>query len=288
MILKLVFLWFWLSAGAATAVTAVCQRIVSLAPSATEVAVRLGLGDKVVGVSSFDTLPEVVRAERIGGLYDASLERIVRLRPSLILALPEHGGLIGKLKRLPSRPLVLVLDHQTLAGIDRSLVEVGDPCGLGGAAADLQAELADRRMQIKKMVAGRKPPRVLVVVGRGAADDLFISGKDGYYHDLLELAGGASVYDGSTVSFPNLGAEGILRLNPDAVIEVVGEIPGTGPSAEEVHRFWSAYPSLAAVKSGRIYILRDKAAIVPGPDYIDLAEKLAQYFNADSHAPSAP
>lgn len=256
-----------------------CTRIVSLAPSITEILFDLGLGDRLVGVTRFCRYPPAAqKIPKVGGFYDVSLEQIVAQRATQVFVLSESARALEPLARLGIA--VDVLDHTRVRGIQDSYIEVGRKCGIASLA---EARVAQLRMLGEQVRARclRAPilhgKRALVVVGRtregNESTGVYVSGRDGFYSDLLELVGATNVNTRSTVAIPTLSSEGILKLNPDIILEIVntddGELSPTYMS------FWKNFPTVSAIRHNRVFLLSDDMASIPGPRYINLAQKLS-------------
>jgi iron complex transport system substrate-binding protein len=258
-----------------------CERIVSLAPSVTELVFELGLGGRLVGATEFCRYPsEALAVPRIGGYLDVSIERIVTSRPTTVLSLRESEMQVRPLERFSMT--VDLLNHSSLAGIKASYQAVAKRCGVEFKASELLASLAEREAAVRDRCAQSRgrgaPPRVMVVVGRtreGSADSgVYVSGNDGFYADIITLLGAANVHQGRTVAVPTLSAEGVLKLAPDVIIDVVNIDDKVDEG--QVRKFWAKFPSLPAVKQGSVVIVSDDFASIPGPRYIQLAEKVAE------------
>jgi ABC-type Fe3+-hydroxamate transport system substrate-binding protein len=101
-----------------------------------------------------------------------------------------------------------------------------------------------------------------------------VSGKDGFYSSILSLLGMKNVNAESTISLPTISPEGILALNPEVIVEVVGQ---DDPMREEDRAaLWKRYPQLPAVQKERVIVLSSDYATIPGPRYVNLAEDLAR------------
>jgi iron complex transport system substrate-binding protein len=126
-------------------------------------------------------------------------------------------------------------------------------------------------------------PRVLVAVGRslepGASGEIYVSGRDGFYDDLIRLAGGQNAYSDETLKFPALSAEGIVQLDPDVIIEM---IPDLVPEMdmESLLARWNDIPGLRTAGSRRVYILGGDHVVVPGPRFVKLLDEMAEIINA--------
>lgn len=258
-----------------------CSRIVSLAPSITEVLFDLGLGDRVVGVTRFCRFPVGAQAiESVGGMYDLSVERIAIRRPTNLFALPESSHVAEPLARIGVK--TTALEHRGVGGILDSYRVIGRECGVEAQAearvAQLQAE--EREIQAKCASFRHERPtnsRVMVVVGRAklgnVSSDIYISGSDGFYSDVLRLVGAINVNSDRTVAVPHISAEGILSLNPDVILEVINA--DDGDTSMDRRSFWSRFARIPAVVNNRVFILEDDFASIPGPRYILLAKKLS-------------
>ena len=226
-----------------------CSRIVSLAPSITELLFDLDLGSSLVGVTRFCRYPEEAKGIRsVGGMYDLSLERVVAERPTSVFSLQENSSALLPLQRFGIP--VSLMEHRNIAGIIESYRIVGKRCAIESRAEEriralksVEAEVATRCRAAR---GGSAPLRVMVVVGRaGTARQgapLYISGSDGFYSDLLKLLGADNVQSGTTVAVPTISHEGILALNPDVILEVVNS--DDGDSIEQVESridFWKGF-----------------------------------------------
>ncbi len=261
-----------------------CTRIVSMAPSITETLFALGLGDSVVGVTKYCTYPpEAQQRTVVGGFYDPNYEAIVGLSPSVVMALPEHAEHARRLGELGIA--VHTVPQATVEQILASLEDVGRACSVESRGRELADGLRARLADVEKRTTGRPRPGVLVSVGRemgnGVLRDIFVAGRGTFYDELVSLAGGSNVYDGRTIQYPILSTEGLLRLNPQVVIEIVPELKGRGLTEETVIRDWESLPGLNAVKDRRIHVLTEDYAVIPGPRFVLLLDKLARVLHPE-------
>lgn len=252
-----------------------CNRIVSLAPSITEVLFELQLGDRIVGLTRYCRYPPAaLEIEKIGGFYDLSLEKIVSLKPTDVFGLRENGDIIAATNRLGFSSLAS--DHSSLSGIKASITAIAERCGVAARAEEKLRMLAERERALATTGPIGKPQRTLVVVGRmfegESLSGLYISGKDGFYSDLLKIVGLENINNESTISIPMLSPEGLMTLKPEVIIEVVNR---DDPRKEDLAALWDRYGKLPAVKNNRVLILSDDFASIPGPRYIVLAEQIA-------------
>jgi iron complex transport system substrate-binding protein len=234
---------------------------------------ELGLGGRLVGATTFCKYPpEASKIRRIGGFLDVNLERVVTSKADIVIALTEHAETVSTLDKLGVH--TLVIDHRTVAGIKESLRVVGKACGRVDAASEVLHKLESREEKLKTASAGLPAYRVLVSVGRtregSSVTGVYVSGTDGFYSDLLALIGMQNVNKGGTVSIPSVSVEGLLALAPDAVVEIAET--EHKPRKDELLAFWKGLRGFPPTASGRIVVVTEDFASIPGPRYIELAE----------------
>ena len=262
------------------------QRIVSTAPSATEMLYALGLGDRVVGVTTFCHYPpEAAKKPKIGDYLHPSLETIVGLRPDLVVS--ETTG-VRHAERLRSLKLnVLEFDDATLAGIYDSIRRIGQAAGVPARADRLCAEMRTQLDAIQAKVARLPRRRTLFLVGRtpGRIEDLIAAGRRSHLNELIEIAGGENVFRDSVAAYGKIPLEELLARNPEAIVDM-GEMSETVGVTEAQKRavvqLWNRYPALSAVREHRVYAVASDIFVVPGPRVVDAARALARMFHPEA------
>lgn len=241
------------------------QRIISLIPAVTEMLFAIGAGDQVVGVSSFDTFPaDVETRAKVGGLFDPNFERILSLRPDLVIT---YGSQDALTQRLAAAHIPwFSYRHGGLADITATIRALGSRTGHEAQAATLAASIEQELADVRAQSTGHAKPRTLIVFGReeGSLRGLFVSGGVGFLHDLLEVAGGVNVMADVKREGLQLSSEQLLVRAPEVVIEL-----RTGPTwspqrrAREL-RIWHE-ARIPAARNGRIHVLEDPSLVIPGP-----------------------
>lgn len=241
------------------------QRIISLIPAVTEMLFAMGAGEQVVGVSSFDTFPSQVETRpKVGGLFDPNFERILSLRPDLVITYGSQDELTQRLKgaNIPW----FSYRHGGLADITSTIRALGVQTGHEAQAQTLAAQIEAELAGVKARSAGRARPRTLIVFGReeGSLRGLFVSGGVGFLHDLLELAGGENVMAEIAREGLQLSSEQLLVRAPDVVIELRnGQAWSPERRARELAIWREA--RIPAARNGRIHLLADPSLVIPGP-----------------------
>jgi iron complex transport system substrate-binding protein len=260
------------------------RRIVSLSPSTTEILFALGLGDRVVGVSRYCRYPAEAREKaQVGGYLDPNYEAIVALRPDLVVLRGGNARFVKSFRDLGVN--LLEVNHDSVEGILDSMIELGRRGGVEDRARRLVDEIQTQMHRINQQTAHLARPRVIVVVertlGSGKIQNVYVTGSDGFMNRMILLAGGKNACGDVSAAFPVVSGEGILRMNPEVIIDLVARDLQGGLSADEILRDWRQLPDVEAVKSGRVYLVDDDYAFIPGPRFIKLVEKFAELFHPE-------
>jgi len=261
------------------------RRIVSLSPSITETLFALGLGDRVVGVTRYCRWPpEAQRRTLVGGYLDPNYEAIVALQPDLVILRGEKDAFVEGFRRLGLE--VLAVRHQSVADILSAIETIGRTCGAAQQAEGLLADLRGRLERLRVKTAGLGRPRVLLVVeralGTGTIQDAYVAGADGFLNDMLDLAGGQNACPKTTVGVPVVSAEGVMQMNPDVIIDLMSPERAAGRSHAQLLADWKPLANVAAVRTGRLYVIDDEGILVPGPRFYRLAERLARLVHPEA------
>ncbi len=191
-------------------------RLVSLSPSLTEIVYALGREDWLVGVTDFCDYPPAARGKpRVGGTITPNLERVLQVRPSLVLATAEGNprDLVGQLTRVGIP--IFALKPDGYAGILDSIRLLGRVLQAEAPAAALVRAMDEQAARIQRAVAGRPRPRVLYLVW---SDPAIAAGPASFIHDLIRIAGGENVVRVPTVPYPRVSLEEIVARAPEVIL----------------------------------------------------------------------
>ena len=269
--------------GRAVAVPDGPLRLVSLAPSLTEIVFALGRGDWLVGVSDYCDYPPAARAlPRMGGILTPNLERILQARPGLVLVTAEGNSLDGvaPLARL-GLPLFMV-KPEGIAGVQASITALGQVLHAEAAAAALSGQIQGKLTRVRELVRGRGRPRVLFLLW---SNPLITVAPGTYIHDLIETAGGVNVVRDRTAPYPRIGWEQVIAWAPDVI--VLPEHRQGEPQAlpERMLRAWRTVP---AVRTGRVVSVPSDPLYRPGPRIVEGVGELARAVHPEVFPPAAP
>ena len=260
------------------------QRIISIAPSITEMAFAIGLDDKIVGVSDYCDYPaKAEKLPKIGGFINPNIEAIVNLKPDLVLLYSSSGKLKSRLDSLgiPS----LSISSTSLEDIKQSIDKIGEATGHQSQAKQVLSKFEQQITRVQDKVATNSRPSVLVVMGHsknsGNVSTIFVAGHHDFYNDLITLAGGKNAFANTTLKTGTLSPEGILSLNPDIVIDMFPEPDDHNYDLDKVRQQWQSLSQINAVKNKQVHIIEEDYATIPGPRLGLLLKQMAQLIHPE-------
>ncbi|MGH9868854.1 MAG: ABC transporter substrate-binding protein [Candidatus Polarisedimenticolia bacterium] len=258
--------------GRQVTLPALPSRIVSLAPSVTEILFAVGAGDRVVGVTDFcDNPPEARSLPRVGGLIHPDLERLASLKPQLAIA-STAGNYREDAERIEKLGIpVYTLAASSLEEILQSVEKVGDIVGSQATALKVSASLRERVARVRQEAATRRRPRVLFVI---EPEPLIAPGPETFVGEALRIAGADLVSQGASSGWNQIDLEQVVALNPDLIL------------ATPAHAAWArALPDsptwrlVPAAREGKVRVISD-AIQHPGPRLIDGMEEVARLLES--------
>lgn len=250
------------------------QRIVSLAPSNTELLFALGLGERVVGVTRFCNYPEAAqRIEKVADYNAMSVEKIAALKPDLVLA--ARGNDLEGLATLRRIGIpVFALDVQSISQLLAAVERVGRLCGVEEQARQLGQGLKARVERVRaKVDSAQTRPRVMWGYW---GEPIFTAGAGTMIDDLFALAGGINVGRQAPGAWPQVSLETVIAWAPEVII-AAASMGDSGEFRAELERLreMDGWKSLPAVQQGRIYAIDGDLLTRPGPRLIEALEQVA-------------
>jgi iron complex transport system substrate-binding protein len=259
--------------GRLVAINGTPQRIISLAPSNTEILFALGLGDKVVGVTDWcDYPPEALEKEKVGGYANPDIEKIVALNPDLILA--GYGNPIEVVYTLAGLGLtVFGIKTTDLDDLLNDIRRVGEITDKEVEAQALTSAMESRIQAVTNQTEElEQRPRVFYIVWGGEGSALWTAGSGTFIHELIEKAGGVNICQNIT-GYTTISVEDVLARDPEIII------------ASEWSYDWAQnateLASTNASQSGRIYTLDDDLVQRPGPRLVEGLEWFAHLIHPE-------
>jgi iron complex transport system substrate-binding protein len=270
--------------GYTLTITKYPERIVSLAPSNTQVLFAVGAGDEVVGVTDFDHYPynftawiEAGNMSSIGNYYQPAVEPIVSLNPDLVLASLGSIDAAEQLRTLGYN--VLTLNPVDLDKVMENVIIVGKVTNHEAEAANV---VNDMQTRIDAVIEGVKEATTRPAVYHVIWSDPYMSvGKDTFVDNAIKLAGGQNIFENATDDYPIVSSEAIIEQNPDIVIF---------PTQMGIESFWGDFATVAArpgwssinaVKNNQMYAVNGDIIDEPGPRQVDSLEILAKIIHPE-------
>ncbi len=237
-------------------------RIISLAPSTTEILFALGLGDQIVGVSSFCNYPpQAQNKEKVGDFSQPNIEKILFLKPDYIFCTGlEQASSVLELRSLNLK--VYVADPENIEDLFGSIRDIADITGKTKEAEGLinwmQSEIQQVSSQVKS-TAESKRPKVFIEIWH---DPLTTAGKGSFIDELITLAGGVNIAHDTRRAYSIFSPEEVIRRDPDCII--LAYMDQEEPATLVAGRF--GWGGISAVKNKRLYNdINPDTLLRPGP-----------------------
>ena len=248
-------------------------RIVSLAPSNTEILFAIGAGDQVVGVTDYCNYPqEAHEKDKVGGFSDPNLEAIVALAPDLVLGTNFNDGVIEDLAQLGIRGLVI--SPGTVEEVLTAIERVGYAVGRDGEAGALAENLRERLLAVEEYIAGKERPRVLYQVWH---DPLMVAGPGSFVDNAITLAGGDNIAWVAARGYPRFSSEVVVLRDPEVILSP--KTHGSGAVADAP--LPPGWEDLTAVKEGRVYSIDADMIARAGPRIVAAIEEVARILHGE-------
>jgi iron complex transport system substrate-binding protein len=252
------------------------QRIVSLAPSITEIIFQLNQGSRLKGATQYSNYPpQALSLPKVGSYIRLDLERIIALEPDLCMAIKD-GNPKEIVDRLQSMQIpVYVVDPRNLETVIQTIEEVGSLLNVSENAKILANRMRDRLKRIKAKVASTdKRPRVFIQIG---ISPIISVGSQTFIHDLISMAGGINVAAGYN-AYPRFSREQVLALSPDVII-----ITSMARQAvfQQIKDQWSRWPNMPAARNQQIFVVDSDVFDRPSPRLLDGLETLVQLIHPE-------
>ena len=258
--------------GRFVAINGTPQRIISLAPSNTEILFALGLGEIIVGVTDYCDYPaEALNKTKVGGYANPDVEKIVALNPDLILV--AHGTPMEVINSMAGLGLTVfgikTTDLDDLLDDIRRIAEITDK---EVAAQALTSEMESRIQAVTNLTDElEQRPRVFYVVWH---DPLWTAGSGTFIHELIEKGGGVNIFENVT-GYPTISIEEVIACNPEVIVT------SSWSGVYEWTMNETALNVTDARQNERVYTCDDNLIQRPGPRLVDGLEWFAHFIHPE-------
>jgi len=255
------------------------QRIISLAPSNTEILFALGLEDRIVGVTQYCNYPEAARSKlRVAGYSAPDIEKVVSLEPDLVVAESIHEKTV--LPALENVGLtVIVMSAESLDAVLCDITLVGEITGKSKAAAQLVDDLSDRIEAVTAKTEGLTAEERLRVLYVCWHDPIWTLGSETFIDDLIQKAGGVNIFADDFKKSRVVSLEAVVTRNPQVIV-----VSGMGATRNLIYNSIKQEPRLSAVEAmvkGNVYQIDGDILERPGPRIVDGLEQVAKFIHPE-------
>ncbi|EOC99909.1 ABC transporter substrate-binding protein [Caldisalinibacter kiritimatiensis] len=251
------------------------ERIISLAPSHTEILFKLGLSDSIVGVTSICDYPKEAKTKEIvGDSMTVDVEKVIALEPDLVL---HYGSDKEKeyIQRLRDAEInVLSYQPESIQEVIDLIIEIGRITQTQVAATKTTVDMMSKMDYIVHTVEEVDKPKVFYEVWH---DPLMTAGPGSFIDELITLAGGENIAKDAQGLYPQFELEQLIERNPDVYISS----DNGGQTTKESIMSREGYETLSAVKNDRVYILDANIISRPGPRIVDGLEMIAKAIHPE-------
>lgn len=257
----------------------VSERIISTAPNLTEILFSLGLGEKIVAVTTDSKFPpEAAAKAKIGSFWQMNIEAIIAAKPDLVVTLdfPQQRDIAERLGRMGYRTLTVNIEK--VEGFFAAVEKIAAATNTTREAKGLCSEIRGKLGDLSRRIGDKKKVSVLWVVQR---DPLRVAGLDTFVNELIELAGGVNAIGKTVHQYPPIGAEQVIARRPDVIIEPAmgwGDIEKQRKGARE---YWKRYSNIPAVVNDRIYVIEGDTVSQLGPRIYDGVEIIGRCLHPE-------
>lgn len=253
------------------------KRIISLAPSITEILFALGLNEEIVGVTDFCDYPEAALTRpRIGGFVNPNIEKIVSLKPDLIIA-TRDGNRMETIHRIEElRFPVFVIDSKGLDGVMKTINSIGDIVLRQDESSKIVGDMMARKEKVVRLTRSLSKPKVFFQIGYAP---MITAGKGTLADDLIRIAGGRNISEDESVSYKPYSIETILSKAPEVII-----ISSMERKREYSHflELWQNWKSIPAVKKKTIYLIDSNLVDRPSPRVVEGLETILSMIHPEA------
>lgn len=252
------------------------RRIISLAPSVTEILFALGLNEEIAAVTNYCDYPKaVLNKPRIGGFINPSIEKIVSLKPDLIIT-TRDGNRWETIHRLSDLGFsVYLIDPMSFYGVTKTIYHVGGMVGREEESKKIVVNMISKKEEIAARTKSLPKPKVFFQIGYAP---IITVGRETLADDLIRLAGGKSISENELISYPLYSIETILSKAPEVIM--ISSMDRNKDYMNLVEK-WRNWKSIPAVRMNTIHVIDSNLVDRPTPRIVEGLEALAKMIHPE-------
>jgi len=256
------------------------ERIVTLSPAINEIVYALGAGDKVIGNTQYCTYPKASQAvAKVGGYFSPNLEKILSLRPSIVIMQSNNTKLSKKLNKLGIKTKIIPIDR--LSHITKAILDLGDLLHEEEKAQSIVSEIDKALTDIQGIIKDKK---ILIVIGHNTSlvKQIFVVGQNLYLDDIINASGNTNALQSNRKGQPILNQENLIATNPDIVILLAHSMHKRGLTTYDLTEPWRELP-IHAGKTNDIYIIDKEYSGIPSDRLVYFLHDFKKILYAYKH-----
>ena len=252
------------------------KRIVSMAPSLTEILYYLGLADRIAGVTQFSYYPpETAQKPNVGSYVNLNAEKIVSLNPDLAIG-TKDGNKPTTVRLLEQAGIpVYIVNPRNIKDVIGTIHAIGELCGVGVRAKERSIQLGKRVNRICERTVSLKKPLVFLQIN---IKPIMTVNKNTFHHDVIRLAGGDNMAKNEPITYPRISMEEVMRREPEVII--ISSMERNG-SFERARKDWMKWSSIPAVKNRRVHLINSDLIDRPSPRIVKGLEFMTRLIHPE-------
>jgi len=252
------------------------SRIVSLAPSITEILFALGLGERVVGVTTYSDYPvEANLKPRVGSYINLNVEKIISLTPELVIGTKDGNrkNVTDLLEQAGVK--VFIINPRNVEASIQTIERVGMAAGVPERGGALRKTLEGRLSRIRELVSHQRKPDVFMQIN---LKPIMTVNRDTFLNDLIRLSGGHNIFENEPFHYPRINVEEIIARKPEVIMISSMELGGRFEAAREE---WLKLTVIPAARDKRVHLIDSDISNRPGPRILDALEIMARFVHPE-------
>ncbi len=236
------------------------ERIVTLSPSINEIVYAFDEGQNIVANTKHCDFPEESKSvPKIGGYNDISLEKILDVKPTIVIGQDYDEKLIQNLKALNIK--ILSYKTNTIENIKNTILELGILFKKEEKSKEMISRIDDSLNSLKSIVENKK---ILIVISpkNSLSNQIYVTGNFLYFEDIIKASGNKNAYNSSNSAQPVVNTEKIINMNPDIIVLLAPFHDGKTAELNEIKKLWKTLP-INAAKQNNIYAVDKLYAGIP-------------------------
>jgi len=252
------------------------KRIISLAPSITEILFALGLNEEIVGVTDFCDYPEAAsKKPKIGGFVSPNVEKIVSLKPDLIIAIRD-GNREETGQRLNDLGLpVYWVNPKGFDGVTKTIQNIGETVGKREKSTRIIRDMGNKKERIARLTQSLPKPKIFFQMGY---DPIITVGRGTLADDLIRLAGGRSISENESMYYPLYSIENVISKAPEIII--ISSMESKRDYLNLIKK-WQNWKSIPAVERNAIHLVDSNLVDRPTPRIVEGLEAMVRLIHPE-------